>query len=80
MESNNTANPPATSTEPTPKPLVKVTEDGKHLLQSGWTFWFDKKSKDKTKSYEDNLVQLATFNTLEDFWRFLSFTLKFLNI
>lgn len=44
-----------------------VTE---HKLHTGWTIWFDKKPK-KTQNvnYEDNLVKLGTFYTLEQFWR-----------
>jgi len=51
--------------------LSRVNESGKHLLESSWTFWYDKKQANKkpgNSNYEDNLVQLGSFNTLEEFW------------
>lgn len=66
--------------------VVKIEEnaDGKHKLETGeisfelnstykdqgWTLWFDKKPKDKKTRYEDNLVQVGTFHTIEDFFKY----------
>ncbi|XP_067132083.1 eukaryotic translation initiation factor 4E-like [Centruroides vittatus] len=38
----------------------------KHPLQNRWTLWFYK--NDRTKAWEDNLLQITTFDTVEDFW------------
>lgn len=43
-------------------PLV----DLKHPLQNEWSFWFLK--NDKSKSWEENLLEITTFHTVEDFW------------
>ncbi|CAH3031069.1 eukaryotic translation initiation factor 4E isoform X2 [Pocillopora verrucosa] len=51
------------------------TEDGasapvpsyvKHPLQNKWALWFFK--NDKTKSWQDNLRLVTSFDTVEDFW------------
>mmetsp|Transcript_29047 Transcript_29047/g.40881 ORF Transcript_29047/g.40881 Transcript_29047/m.40881 type:complete len:213 (-) Transcript_29047:1253-1891(-) len=44
-----------------------------HALQSSWTIWFDKKPKNKAKlstNYEENLVKVGTFQTVEQFYRY----------
>jgi len=48
-----------------------------HRLQTGWTIWYDKKQK-KTQvaNYEENLVKLGTFFTVEDFWRYYTHLLR----
>jgi len=52
-------------------PMKKIDDSGKHLLETGWTFWYDKKTKDaKAKSYEENLTEVGTFQTIEDFWSY----------
>jgi translation initiation factor 4E len=38
----------------------------KHPLQCSWTLWFYE--NDRNKSWEDNQVEIYTFNTVEDFW------------
>lgn len=38
----------------------------KHPLQHSWTLWYYE--PDRNKSWEDNQNQVATFNTVEDFW------------
>lgn len=38
----------------------------KHPLQTSWTLWFYE--NDRNKSWEDNQVEIYTFNTVEDFW------------
>jgi len=53
-------------------PSTKKLDDGKHHLECSWTFWFDKKAKDKTKKYEENLIAIGSFSTIEDFWRYYS--------
>lgn len=40
-----------------------------HPLETPWTFWFDKKpTKGSTSSYVENLRNLVTVRTLEEFW------------
>ncbi|XP_035221170.1 eukaryotic translation initiation factor 4E-like isoform X2 [Stegodyphus dumicola] len=38
----------------------------KHPLQHMWSLWFYK--NDRTKSWEENLMEITTFDTVEDFW------------
>lgn len=38
----------------------------KHPLQHSWTLWYYK--NDRSKSWEDNLREVVTFNSVEDFW------------
>jgi len=38
----------------------------KHPLQNSWTLWFYK--NDKQKQWEENQMEIITFNTVEDFW------------
>ncbi|CAL1267855.1 unnamed protein product [Larinioides sclopetarius] len=38
----------------------------KHPLQNMWSLWFYK--NDRTKSWEENLMEIITFDTVEDFW------------
>lgn len=41
----------------------------KHPLQNSWTWWFDNPKKKSTQSsWGDNLKQIYTFGTIEDFW------------
>jgi translation initiation factor 4E len=44
----------------------------KHPLHSGWTLWYDNSSLTKrntsAQSWEQNLKELVTFDTVEDFW------------
>ncbi|XP_026490078.1 eukaryotic translation initiation factor 4E1-like [Vanessa tameamea] len=39
----------------------------KHPLQNTWSLWFY--DNDRTKSWEENQIELTTFDTVEDFWR-----------
>merc|ERR1711916_126965 len=49
-----------------PKPKV---EAGEHRLETDWTIWWDKKSKaNKELPYEQAVVELARFQTIEQFW------------
>lgn len=38
----------------------------KHPLEHAWTFWYFK--LDRSKAWEDNLIELADVSTIEDFW------------
>ncbi|GLH09776.1 hypothetical protein R5R35_012565 [Gryllus longicercus] len=38
----------------------------KHPLQHSWTWWFYE--TDKTKSWDENLKAITSFQTVEDFW------------
>lgn len=38
----------------------------KHPLQNKWSLWFYK--NDKSKAWEDNLLEITAFDTVEDFW------------
>lgn len=39
----------------------------KHPLQNQWSLWFY--DNDRNKTWEENLIELTTFDTVEDFWR-----------
>lgn len=45
----------------------------KHPLEYGWTLWFDAGSSGKTKanSWGNSLRSVYTFETVEDFWRWV---------
>ncbi|GFY16392.1 eukaryotic translation initiation factor 4E [Trichonephila clavipes] len=49
-----------TTEEVSPEMLIK------HPLQNMWSLWFYK--NDRTKSWEENLMEIITFDTVEDFW------------
>src|SRR5690349_7854826 len=38
--------------ESSEKTVTSASDSSKHPLETGWTFWFDKKSKDKSISYQ----------------------------
>jgi len=42
----------------------------KHPLQNQWQLWYWKQEK---KEWKDNLLEVTSFNTVEDFWAFVSF-------
>lgn len=45
-------------------------EEGHHLLQSAWAFWYDKKQKrSSTAEFRNNLHKLGSFDTVESFWK-----------
>ena len=50
-------------------------ESGKHQLQTPFSFYYDKKQYRKTDTTEfaNKLKKLATFSTIEDFWRIYLF-------
>ncbi|XP_045764739.1 eukaryotic translation initiation factor 4E1-like [Maniola jurtina] len=49
------------STEVPPEFLIK------HPLQNTWSLWFY--DNDRSKSWEENQIELTSFDTVEDFWR-----------
>lgn len=43
----------------------------KHPLQNTWTLWFDNPGKKaNATSWADNLKEIITLDTVEDFWRY----------
>ncbi|XP_047020719.1 eukaryotic translation initiation factor 4E1-like [Helicoverpa zea] len=44
---------------------MKTLDNVKHPLGSEWSFWLFTNQK---KNWADNLVKLATFDTVEDYW------------
>ncbi|KAL1921018.1 uncharacterized protein VTP21DRAFT_11653 [Calcarisporiella thermophila] len=69
QEPLNVTEPPANTNE-----YVTVFDDpkrfnAKHKLQNSWTLWFDNPGKKaSTASWSQNLRELITFSTVEDFW------------
>eukprot|EP00034_Subulatomonas_tetraspora_P001338 GABW01001645.1.p2 GENE.GABW01001645.1~~GABW01001645.1.p2 ORF type:complete len:110 (-),score=0.98 GABW01001645.1:15-344(-) len=54
-----------------------IREDGKHPLSSDWTMWWDRKVKSPDGSgYEQGLVPLGTFDTLEDFFKVYAYVIR----
>jgi hypothetical protein len=51
---------------------VKSTE---HPLETPWTFYFDKKLSQAADyaTFQQNLVKLGSFSTLENFWKYALF-------
>jgi len=54
-----------------------------HPLEHEWTFWYDRRQgmgnlrvKNERDSYENNLHQIGTFATVEDFWRYYNHMAK----
>ncbi|KAK8786018.1 hypothetical protein V5799_007619 [Amblyomma americanum] len=41
-------------------------EPWKHPLQHRWSLWYHK--NDRNRSWEENLLQISSFDTVEDFW------------
>ena len=39
----------------------------KHPLHNSWTLWFFE--ADKKRDWSENLKEITTFDTVEDFWR-----------
>lgn len=44
-----------------------MKDEDKHELEYRWTFWIDQSSKDKDK-YQEDLHNLGTVDSVEDFW------------
>ncbi|XP_067129158.1 eukaryotic translation initiation factor 4E-1A-like [Centruroides vittatus] len=54
------------STEQSQKESEKIEKVIKHRLQHKWNLWFHQ--NDKNKLWEESLVKLSSFDTVEDFW------------
>uniref|UniRef100_A0A1I8IBM7 EIF-4F 25 kDa subunit n=1 Tax=Macrostomum lignano TaxID=282301 RepID=A0A1I8IBM7_9PLAT len=50
------------------EPLMK-----KHLLNSCWTLWFYK--SDRSRAWLDSQLPVASFSSVEDFWRIINFAM-----
>jgi len=46
--------------------VMSVQPHYKHPLHNKWSFWFLR--NDKNKTWADNLLEITTFDTVEDFW------------
>ncbi|KAE9533450.1 hypothetical protein AGLY_009088 [Aphis glycines] len=49
----------------TEKAIVIMPKGSKHLLANKWTFWF---YEQKSNIWEENLHEVSSFDTVEDFW------------
>ena len=38
-------------------------------LETGWTFWYEKRVKDPNQNWEESLKKIGSFNTAQGFWR-----------
>jgi len=47
----------------------------KHPLQNTWTLWYYE--PDRNKSWEESQREITSFDTAEDFWRYLYFCFSF---
>lgn len=67
-EANNKKSmPTAESVEAAMNPLIEQSLTSvKHPLNSAWTLWYFK--NDRTKDWSENLREVITFDTVEDFW------------
>lgn len=55
----------------------KVDYSVKHLLKNTWTLWFDNPGKKtNAQSWSDNLKQVISFDTVEDFWSSFNYVAK----
>jgi len=59
----------ATTGEFPPEYLIK------HPLQNTWTLWYYE--PDRNKSWEESQREITSFDTAEDFWRYLYFSFFF---
>ncbi|KAI8987210.1 translation initiation factor eIF 4e-like domain-containing protein [Pilobolus umbonatus] len=51
----------------------KVDFSSKHSLQNTWTLWFDNpRHKSNMKSWAENLKEIISINTVEEFWSTLN--------
>jgi translation initiation factor 4E len=67
MSTDNQNNNDSTVSVP---PLVSLTANGEHKLQTSWAFWYAKGSnfKDATE-YLNSLQKIGAFDTVESFWK-----------
>lgn len=54
------------ATETVVKEEAMTNEEDRHPLQDSWSLWY--LSSDKSKEWDDRLIKLMTFDTVEDFW------------
>lgn len=57
----------STDSVTTSKPSEPVETVPKHQLHCSWTLWFYKSSS-KASNWGDNMKEVFTFQTVEDFW------------
>jgi translation initiation factor 4E len=49
--------------------MVTTEETAKHPLENNWDFWFDSQNKKaNSNNWENNLKNIISVNTVEDFW------------
>lgn len=49
--------------------IALSVDDEQHPLQNRWVLWYDNpKKRNSNESWEENLKNVYTFNTVEDFW------------
>jgi len=55
-----------------PSEILSEVEVKGNVLNTSWTIWFDgpKTRHDTTLKYEDRLIQIGTFSTVEEFFRY----------
>ena len=71
MEPSGTAAAAAAAAETETVPAAVTKEP--HRLERKWTFWFDNQSKPKQgAAWGTSLRKVYTFDTVEDFWWYLS--------
>lgn len=46
----------------------------KHPLQNTWTLWYYE--QDRSRAWEESQREITSFDTAEDFWRFLNIYLS----
>ena len=51
--------------------VPRVIAEMKHPLEHAWTFWYFR--NDKSRSWEENQINLATVDTIEDFWQIYNY-------
>lgn len=54
------------SSQTTPPVGAMTNAEDRHPLQDSWSLWY--LTADKTKDWDDRLIKLMTFDTVEDFW------------
>jgi translation initiation factor 4E len=57
--------------------LDSINFNVKHPLQHKWTLWYDDPAamkQNKELTWDENLKQIITISTVEDFWAYLNIT------
>ncbi|XP_008280487.1 eukaryotic translation initiation factor 4E type 2 isoform X1 [Stegastes partitus] len=63
----------------TSKKKMVVPGAGEHPLQYNYTFWYSRRTPGRpasTQSYEQNIKQIGSFASVEQFWRFYSHMIR----